>query len=120
MVPMGGSPSVSNLPSCTHLSFTEAPGISKKHSFDYCFLCKEYFIEKSTKHKTTIIYKIYTTNHHIEYKHKYIITKCGKINKTHCTTDKKADEGSSSTYIRLLSHVKTSVPVSRFDVYNTN
>ena len=28
---------------------------------------------------------------------------------THCSTGKTADEGSSSTYIRLLSQVNTSV-----------
>ena len=28
---------------------------------------------------------------------------------THCTTRKAADEGSNSTYIRLLSQVNTSV-----------
>ena len=31
---------------------------------------------------------------------------------THCRTGKTADEGSSSTYIRLLSQVNTSVTVS--------
>ena len=30
-------------------------------------------------------------------------------NVTHCTTEKAADEGRSSTYVRLLSLVNTSV-----------
>ena len=31
---------------------------------------------------------------------------------THCRTGKTADEGSSSTYIRLLSQVNTSVEIN--------
>ena len=40
-------------------------------------------------------------------------------NETHGTTGKSADEGSSSTYIRLLSQVNTSVTAAKIDVYNS-
>ena len=40
-------------------------------------------------------------------------------NVTHCTTGKAADKGRSSTYIRLLSQVNTSVTTAQISVYNT-
>ena len=39
-----------------------------------------------------------------------------KTYKTHCITDKTADEGSSAPYIQLLTQVNTSVTSSRLDV----
>ena len=38
---------------------------------------------------------------------------------THCRTGKTADEESSSTYIRLLSQVNTSVTAAYIGIYNT-
>ena len=37
-------------------------------------------------------------------------------NVTHCTTGMSADQGSSSTYIRLLSQVNTSVTAAKIGV----
>ena len=86
------------------------------------FFLKEDFIRKSTKHNTKNynnlqnIYKPTTTKISNTLHHKQDIMKRLKNIKTHCITDKTADEGSSSTYIQLLTRVNTSVSSSKLDI----
>ena len=40
------------------------------------------------------------------------------ISEIHCATDKSGDEGSSSTYIQLLSQASTSVTSSSLNTYD--